>query len=43
MKAKYKDHVWSYDFVLDRTEYGCTLKMMPVVDEYTRECLALEV
>jgi putative transposase len=42
-KAEHKDHVWSYDFVMDWTENGRTLKMMPVVDEYTRECLCIEV
>jgi putative transposase len=42
-RAEHKDHVWSYDFVMDRTEDGRRLKMMPVVDEYTRECLAIEV
>ena len=42
-RAEYKDHVWSYDFVMDQTENGRRLKMMPVVDEYTRECLNLEV
>jgi len=42
-RAEHKDHVWSYDFVMDRTEDGRRLKMMPVVDEYTRECLNLEV
>jgi len=42
-RAEHKGHVWSYDFVMDRTEDGRRLKMMPVVDEYTRECLALEV
>ncbi len=42
-RAEQKDHVWSYDFVMDRTEDGRRLKMMPVVDEYTRECLAIEV
>ena len=42
-KAEHKDHVWSYDFVMDRTEDGRTLKMMPVVDEYSRECLSIEV
>jgi putative transposase len=41
--AQYRNHVWSYDFVMDQTEDGKRLKMMPVVDEYTRECLALEV
>jgi len=42
-RAEYKDHVWSYDFVMDRTEDGRRLKMMPIVDEYTRECLSVEV
>ena len=42
-RAEYKDHVWSYDFVMDQTEDGRRLKIMPVVDEYTRECLNLEV
>jgi putative transposase len=42
-KAESKDHVWSYDFVMDRTEDGRRLKMMPVVDEHTRECLSIEV
>lgn len=43
LRAAYPNHVWSYDFVFDQTENGRTLKLMPVVDEYTRECLALEV
>jgi putative transposase len=42
-RAEYKDHVWSYDFVMDLTEDGRRLKMMPVVDEYTRECLSIDV
>jgi transposase InsO family protein len=42
-KAERKDHVWSYDFVMDRTEDGRRLKMMPIVDEHTRECLTIEV
>jgi putative transposase len=42
-RAEYKDHVWSYDFVMDRTEDGRRLKTMPVVDEHTRECLTIEV
>ena len=37
-----KDHVWSYDFVTDRTERGGRLRMLTVVDEYTRECLTVE-
>jgi putative transposase len=42
-RAEYIDHVWSYDFAMDTTEDGRRLKVMPVVDEYTRECLALEI
>jgi len=42
-RAEHKDHVWSYDFVMDRTEDGRRLKMMPVVDEHSRECLSIEV
>jgi transposase InsO family protein len=42
-RAEYKDHVWSYDFVMDQTEDGRTLKMMPIVDEYTRECMLVKV
>ena len=42
-RARYKDHVWSYDFLTDRTEDGRQLKLLAVIDEYTRECLALEV
>ena len=41
-RAEHRDHVWSYDFVIDRTEDGRRLKMMPIVDEYSRECLAIE-
>ena len=42
-KAEHKDHVWSVDFIFDRTATGRPLKMLVVIDEYTRECLALEV
>jgi putative transposase len=35
--ATHLNHVWSYDFVMDETEEGHRLKIMPVVDEYTRE------
>lgn len=41
-RAEHLDHLWSYDFAMDATEDGRRLKMMPVVDEYSRECLALE-
>jgi putative transposase len=42
-QATHLNHVWSYDFVMDETEEGRRLKMMPVVDEYSRECLSIEV
>jgi putative transposase len=42
-RAEHPNHVWSYDFLIDRTEDGRRLKMLPIVDEYTRECLTIEV
>ena len=42
-KAEYPDHVWSYDFVEDRTERGGKLRILVIIDEYTRECLAIRV
>ena len=38
-----KNHVWCCDFIFDRTETGTTLKWLSILDEYTRECLALKV
>jgi len=42
-RAAGKDHVWAWDFIHDRTADGRPLKWLSVVDEYTRECLVLEV
>ena len=42
-KAERKNDVWSWDFVFDRTRGGTVLKWLSVVDEFTRECLALKV
>ena len=42
-RAEHKDHVWAWDFVFDRTANGRSIKWLSIVDEYTRECLALEV
>lgn len=42
-RAEYPNHGWSYDFVMERTQDGRPLKRLTVVDEYTRECLALAV
>jgi transposase InsO family protein len=41
--ARFKNDVWTYDFIADRTSDGGTLKWLTLVDEYTRECLALYV
>jgi putative transposase len=43
LRPEYKNHVWSYDFVADRTDSGRPLKMLTVIDEYSRECLAIRV
>lgn len=41
--ACFKNDVWTYDFIADRTVDGGSLKWLSLVDEYTRECLALHV
>jgi len=41
--AACKDDVWAWDFIHDRDEHGRPLKWLSLVDEYTRECLLLEV
>lgn len=38
-----RDHVWAYDFVQARTSDGRALRMLVIVDEYTRECLSIDV
>ena len=42
-RAEYKNHVWSYDFVYDRTDKGKKIRMLTVIDEYSRESLAIKV
>jgi putative transposase len=42
-KAECPGHVWAYDFVEDRTEAGRKLRVLTVADEFTRECVAVEV
>jgi putative transposase len=41
--ARFKNDVWTCDFIVDRTADGGSLKWLSLVDEYTRECLALNV
>ena len=43
LRPRYKNHVWSYDFVMDRTHNGRAIRMLNIIDEFTRECLAIEV
>ena len=43
LRPAYKDHVWSYDFVADRTSDGRAIRMLTLIDEHTRECLAIDV
>ena len=43
LRPEHKDHVWSYDFVTARTTDGRAFKMLTIIDEYTRECLAILV
>ena len=42
-QPEYRNHVWAYDFVFDRTHDGRALRLLTIVDEYTRECLAIKV
>ena len=42
-QATHRHHVWSWDFIFDRTDKGGTLKMMTLLDEYTRQSLAIQV
>jgi transposase InsO family protein len=42
-RAEHRNHVWSYDFAFERTHDGRPLRVLVVVDEYSRECLATKV
>ena len=43
LRPEYPNHVWSYDFVEDRTHDGRKIRMLNVIDEFTHECLAIRV
>lgn len=43
LRARFPDHVWTYDFMQDATEDGRRLKLLTIIDEYTRECVAIRV
>jgi putative transposase len=41
LRPEHRNHVWSYDFVMDRTSDGKAFRMLTILDEYTRECLSI--
>ena len=43
LRPEHKGHVWAYDFVASRTEDGKAVRMLTVIDEFTRECLTIRV
>lgn len=43
LRPAYRDHVWSYDFVQARTREGRPFRLLTILDEYTRECLSIDV
>jgi putative transposase len=43
LRPAYRDHVWSYDLMAARTSDGRPLRLLTIIDEYTRECLAIDV
>lgn len=43
LRPEHRDHVWSYDFVSAQTHDGRSLRLLTLIDEYTRECLAIRV
>ena len=43
LRPCWKNHVWSYDFVADRLSNGQKIRMLTVIDEYSRKCLAIRV
>jgi putative transposase len=43
LRPAYKNHVWSYDFIMTRTHDGRAIKILTIIDEHTRECLAFDV
>jgi putative transposase len=43
LRPEYPNHVWSYDFVEDRTHDGRKFRLLNVIDEFTHECLAIRV
>ena len=43
LRPEHKDHVWSYDFMVERTSNGRAFRILNIIDEFTRECLRVKV
>ena len=43
LRPEQKDHVWSYDFMVERTGNGRAFRILNIIDEFTRECLRIKV
>jgi transposase InsO family protein len=43
LRPMHRNHVWSYDFMADRTHDGRPIKILTILDEYTRQCPAIVV
>ena len=43
LRPEHKDHVWSYDFMIERTANGRAFKILNIIDEYTRESVGVKV
>lgn len=43
LRPEHKDHVWSYDFMVERTSNGRAFRILNIIDEFSRECLSIKV
>ena len=43
LRPEHRNHVWAYDVASDRTHDGKVIKTLTLIDEYSRECFAVEV
>ena len=43
LRPLYRNHVWSYDFVADRTSDGRPIRMLTIIDEFSRKCLSIHI
>jgi len=43
LRPEHKDNVWSYDFMVDRTNNGRAFRILNIIDEFTRECLRIKI